>query len=644
MFVFTTDAQDFRQIELRKESGSVNGNSFSEVIKLNTKSTYLNETFKNLDNWTITDGGETSDTWHIATPEPSSLDGTPYAIVVSDDAGQLDMDEIMELTVGIDVTDATSLFFSFDHFMWDWDTNPTPTQGLVQVWDGNEWVTVYTADNQDIGSWDVPDHQDIEITAYKNDELKVRFHYTANWDFWWAVDNCIIYSKSDHDLGMLSKSLEWLFVDDSKIPTADVYNFGIINENTYSVNYIIYNDEDEVIYDETVNVENMIAPDATATISFPAWTGTIAGTYKDTVIVTVFDDGNSFNNKIGGEIKVIGDVEYDAGTIYGWNGDPTAYTTKISLETGELNNMQATGDLMYWTCASYINGRVYGVNFNNIQYTNAKLYYLNNDGTPYEIGSIEGSYMISAMAHDITTGKTYITNFSNIGVFELFELDIENLTTTYIGAWGSTANPGVGNVFALACDNNGALYGLAGIINQSTYVVDDAKLITFDKNTAEITEVGEIDVDIVFGNHDLSFDRQTNILYGTLLEQADGAGVYSFNTENGEATLIHDLNLEYPITACAIIPSSLVNINQEENTIINIYPNPSNGVFNIDFKTFTEVLNVSITDITGKIIYQLANANCKSQIQIDLSNQNKGIYFIRLFNNSSSYNYKININ
>ena len=636
LFVFSAYAQNNRQIELNK-TNEIQFNS-TESINSSPKTIYLNENFKNFNLWTVIDGGETTDTWQqVESHLGQTLDGTPFAYVSSDDAGQNDMDEILELTDGIDVTGATTLFISFDHFMWDWDTNPTPTQGDVDIWNGTEWITIYTAYNQDIGSWDTPDHQEIEITEYINDELKVRFHYTANWDFWWAVDNCFIYSRDDHDLVMQNKFLTWMFQDEPKIPSAEIFNFGLESENNYDVNYLIYNDNDEVVYDETINITQPIASNGTATVYFPSWTGTIAGNYNDTIIVTVADDGNTFNNKIGGEIKVIGEVEYDAGTIYGWNGDPTAYTAKISLETGELNNMQQI-TAWYWTCATYIDGRVYGINFNNNMDINAKLYYLNNDGIPYEIGDIDGTYNVSSMAHNPITGKTYITNFNHSGIYELLELDIENLTTTYIGTWGWTGEPGVGSIYGLACDNNGILYGLAGIINGTTYIVDDAKLVIVDKSTAEITEVGEIDVDIVYANHDLSFDRQTNTLYGSFLEGTDGAGIYTLNTENGEATLLHDLNLEYPISACAIVPSNPVNIT-DLNSDISIYPNPNNGIFTIENTGGFE--KIEITDLTGKTIYSNQYSLNTNHLEIDLSEQNAGIYIINLSNNEKSYNYKV---
>jgi len=635
LFVFSAYAQTERQIDLKKENQNSSISNQSKNYKSSPKSTYLNENFRTFDAWTVIDGGDSNHTWEdVDNYNGQSLDGTPFAFVNSDAAYQYDMDEILELTNGIDVSGATSLYISFDHFMWDWDTNPNPTQGDVDIWNGTEWITIYTAYNQDIGSWDNPDHQEIEITDYINDDLKVRFHYTANWDFWWAVDNCIIYTRSDHDLVAQSKFLTWLFKDDSKIPSAEIFNFGLESENDYDVNYIIYNSNDEIIYNETVNVTQTIAPNESHIVDFPYWTGTIAETCKDTIIVTVTDDGNIFNNTIGGEIEVIGEVQYDANTIYGWNGSsPNNYTTKISLQTGYVNDLQLM-DTWYWTCATYINGKVYGINFNNNNQTSPKLHYLNNNGIPYEIGDIEGMYLVTGMAHDITTGKTYITNFNYSGIYQLFELDLEDLTTTYVGSWGSTTSE-ISMMYAIACDNNGLLYGITKISDE------DTRLFAINKTNAEVTEIGIIGVELLYTNHDLSFDRKTNILYGSLLEETEGAGIYTIDTENGEATLLYDLNLDYPITACAITPGDPVSIN-ELNSNTSVYPNPSNGIFTIkDLQDFDNQVNIEIIDITGRKISNFHYSKINTNLTIDLSKQNSGIYIIKLSNNQQSVNYQV---
>lgn len=72
---------------------------------------------------------------------------------------------------------------------------------------------------------------------------------------------------------------------------------------------------------------------------------------------------------------------------------------------------------------------------------------------------------------------------------------------------------------------------------------------------------------------------------------------------------------------------------------LNIYPNPSNGSFTIELPTHQQT-NVTITDISGRIVYQNTLSN-KQTLQVDLSKQPKGVYIIHLTTDDKSYTNKI---
>ena len=120
------------------------------------------------------------------------LDGTEYAIADSDEhANGIHMICDME-TPDIDAsTIATGniLALEFDQYY----NNIGGDSAIVQVFDGTNWVTVLSQ-NSDIGGFGNPDHQFIDITAYANANLRVRFHYDdANvWAWYWAVDNILV--------------------------------------------------------------------------------------------------------------------------------------------------------------------------------------------------------------------------------------------------------------------------------------------------------------------------------------------------------------------------------------------------------------------------------------------------------------------
>ena len=70
---------------------------------------------------------------------------------------------------------------------------------------------------------------------------------------------------------------------------------------------------------------------------------------------------------------------------------------------------------------------------------------------------------------------------------------------------------------------------------------------------------------------------------------------------------------------------------------MSIYPNPTTGLFTIDN---TQGYNVQIFDINGRIIKQFSDID-RSQLNVDFSNQPKGIYIVKLFNNSTVKTAKI---
>lgn len=69
--------------------------------------------------------------------------------------------------------------------------------------------------------------------------------------------------------------------------------------------------------------------------------------------------------------------------------------------------------------------------------------------------------------------------------------------------------------------------------------------------------------------------------------------------------------------------------NKEKNNSWSIYPNPSNGIFNIDLEQQQNNSACIISNILGEEIMQL-NVTNKTTTSIDLSGYSKGLYFITL--------------
>jgi hypothetical protein len=70
---------------------------------------------------------------------------------------------------------------------------------------------------------------------------------------------------------------------------------------------------------------------------------------------------------------------------------------------------------------------------------------------------------------------------------------------------------------------------------------------------------------------------------------------------------------------------------------INIYPNPSNGIFNIDLgKTDAAILNLEVIDQAGRSVYNKQVNSAQNQpVEVDLYYLSDGIYFLRLSSDQS---------
>ncbi|MGL2964017.1 T9SS type A sorting domain-containing protein [Flavobacterium sp. RSB2_4_14] len=90
------------------------------------------------------------------------------------------------------------------------------------------------------------------------------------------------------------------------------------------------------------------------------------------------------------------------------------------------------------------------------------------------------------------------------------------------------------------------------------------------------------------------------------------------------------------------VPDAMsVNQNLANNPVVIIYPVPSSGVFNLDFKN--EVKNITVYDLTGRTVYfeQLNENQINTTKQIDISNLSNGNYIISLKNDMGVSNYEV---
>jgi len=93
-----------------------------------------------------------------------------------------------------------------------------------------------------------------------------------------------------------------------------------------------------------------------------------------------------------------------------------------------------------------------------------------------------------------------------------------------------------------------------------------------------------------------------------------------------------------------IVQNSSAGIAENQSqTNISVYPNPSNGQFqfSMDGSPLSKDCKMEIYSVQGERIYQSVITNTKSDI--DLSNQTKGIYFVKMYNGQTILTKKMTI-
>jgi hypothetical protein len=141
---------------------------------------------------------------------------------------------------------------------------------------------------------------------------------------------------------------------------------------------------------------------------------------------------------------------------------------------------------------------------------------------------------------------------------------------------------------------------------------------------------GAVNLTVIGGTPSYSFEWSGPGAFSSTDEDISGliSGVYEVDITDGNGCLHTEENV--------IVRSQLSII--ENTNGLSIFPNPTNGLFFIEVEN-NSILDYKIRDISGRIV--LVNQLQSSKIQIDLSKEAKGTYFIELTTNQGIYTERI---
>jgi hypothetical protein len=88
----------------------------------------------------------------------------------------------------------------------------------------------------------------------------------------------------------------------------------------------------------------------------------------------------------------------------------------------------------------------------------------------------------------------------------------------------------------------------------------------------------------------------------------------------------------------AASPCSANNV-VELSSAVKVYPNPSNGMFNVNLSAFETIRSIEVYDLTGKRMMEIyPNSN---QTMLDLSNLAGGIYTLKVVSDESNQSVRV---
>ncbi len=292
------------------------------------------------------------------------------------------------------------------------------------------------------------------------------------------------------------------------------------------------------------------------------------------------------------------DIDYGYST-----GSITINSTGVLTSTVPMRGISISGG-SFTNSGTFSIPRValFGGNIiNNGTFNNDSLF-INTSLTDNSGATINANqFMVSTSGTFVNSGTVVATNFLNLSSV----INIGAITANDLLNSKSFTNDATGSILV-----NHNFLNTDSIVSPGIFTNNGTVRVNHDwRNTAQINGSGK-------------FCIQDNTM-----NQGTMSGTFDFCDLTGGNIDFGNGSIAGTITYCLYSCSNSVN-NNSETSNIDVYPNPSNGIFT--FNLNSENLEVEIYDIIGSRIYHSNMSTQKSEI--DLSNQAKGVYFYKIKN------------
>ncbi|MCB0464700.1 MAG: T9SS type A sorting domain-containing protein [Aequorivita sp.] len=166
----------------------------------------------------------------------------------------------------------------------------------------------------------------------------------------------------------------------------------------------------------------------------------------------------------------------------------------------------------------------------------------------------------------------------------------------------------------------------------TTWTTQTSEIVTWDVAGTDVAPVSSPNVDIMFST-DGGQTYPVAIALGVPNNGSALVNVPNLNTTTGRLMVISSNNIFYDVNDAVITVTGVVGVEEFSFENFAVYPNPSNGTFNLTFKPASnDNIEVSLYDLRGRIISQstfddISASNTFSK-QLDYNYVESGMYFL----------------
>lgn len=391
-----------------------------------------------------------------------------------------------------------------------------------------------------------------------------------------------------------------------------------------------------------IDVGRGISIDATGNVC-------VTGSYTSTTIT--FGANTLTNSDNAGNTSDLFIVKYDTSGNIVWanDGGSTGNDLGNSITTDSFNNVYVTGSYSYsisfdtiiltnWNNNLYYDIFIvkYGPS-GNILWAKSAGHAGNDLGISITKDNSNNIYITGYYySASITFGATSLLNVDSAGIYPDIFIVKYDASGNVIWAKSEGSSSGdfgesittdaFGNVYVIGnYYSSSIIFGATTLTNASWSSYTDVFVVKYNDSGNVIWAKG--------------FGSTTSEALNGITTDASGnvyiTGSYtSPSISLGATTLSNSGSYGYDMFI-AKLDATAVGI--EENIFtqgIYIYPNPSNGMFTLK-STDLKLQNCSIYNVLGECVFS-QNSNLSNQINIDLSAQAKGIYFVQMTNENRS--------